>query len=85
MPAKHGFTEISLAPAEFEEYAIQLDTSVVFSIKTMRVGQGWGEWERGGEGSHSPLPFPTQALLGFAEGGNHKLELRLEDSGKCVQ
>ena len=25
-----------------------------------------------------------QALLVFAEGGNHKLELRLEDSGKYV-
>ena len=28
--------------------------------------------------------IPNQALLVFAESGSHKLELRLEDSGKCV-
>lgn len=48
VPAKQGITEISLAPAEFDEYSIQLNTCVVFSLKTMRVGRGGGWWGGGG-------------------------------------
>ena len=35
--AKQGITEINLSPPEFEEYTVLEDTSVVCSLKTMRV------------------------------------------------